>query len=389
MMYFLRSMSNSMRRSDDLMEVGSLKKIGIMTIHTTYNYGAVLQAYATEAFYNSQGYDAELIDYTNDHIQEQLKLFYKQDGKFKGYFITFIRNTVFGRLHYYKKAFGNIKNTCRFSKRHYATLDALESTNYDVLVAGSDQLWNPLISGELDPAFFLQFGHCKKISVASSVGSSKLSDKELLTVKQYLKAFDAISVREEFARDQLQPLTDKEIKILLDPTLLLSREHWIQKVAIYSKYYSTKDKYIVTYFAGGNKDSHRQIIREYAEKFNLPVWTIQYSNYSWKESSKKILGASMEDFVALIAKASLVITDSFHGVAFSVNLGTDFVALTNKANPIRVKALLEKIGITERIDMPVDKYHSVDYDAVTPKLKALQEDSIDWAINAVNGMEHT
>lgn len=380
-------MSNSMRKSDDLMEVGSLKKIGIMTIHTTYNYGAVLQAYATEAFYNAQGYDAELVDYTNDHIQEQLKLFYKQDGKIKGYFITFIRNTVFGRLHYYKKAFGNIKNTCRFSNKHYSTLSELDSTNYDVLVAGSDQLWNPLISGELDPAFFLQFGNSRKISVASSVGSSKLNDKELLKVKDYLKSFDAISVREEFAKEQLQPLTSKEIKILLDPTLLLSREHWIHEVAVNSKFYSTKEKYIVTYFAGGNKDSHRKIIREYAEKFNLPVWTIQYSNYSWKESSRKILGASMEDFVALIANASLVITDSFHGVAFSVNLGTDFVALTNKANPVRVKALLEKIGITERIDMPVDKYHPVEYGAVTPKLKALQEDSIAWAINAVNGME--
>lgn len=266
-----------------------MKKIGIMTIHTTNNYGAVLQAYATEAFYNAHGYDAELIDYTNDHIQEQLKLSYKQDGRVKGYLITLIRNTIFGRLHYYKKAFSNIKQTCRISEKHYLNLSELDKAQYDVLIAGSDQLWNPLISGKLDPAFFLQFGKCRKISIASSVGSSVLSDEELLEIKDYLKEFDAISVREEFAKTQLQPLTDKPIKILLDPTFLLSREHWINKVAQTSKYFQTKDKYIVTYFAGGNKGNHRKIIREYAEKLQLQVWTIQYSNYTWKESSKRFL----------------------------------------------------------------------------------------------------
>ena len=361
------------------------KSIGIMTIHTTYNYGAVLQAYATEAFYNTHGFDAELIDYTNDHIQEQLKLFYKQEGKLKGFFITFIRNVFFGRLHYYRKAFGKIKDICRFSKESYTSLEQLNQTKYDILVAGSDQLWNPLISGKLDPAFFLQFGKGRKISVASSIGSSVLKTDEIEQVKGYLKDFDAISVREEFAKEQLQPLTDKDIKILLDPTLLLSRDHWMEKVAVRSKYNGIGEKYIVTYFAGGNKGSHRRIISEYAAKFNLPVWTIQYSNYTWKESSKKILGATMEDFVALIANAALVITDSFHGVAFSVNLNTDFVALTNKANPVRVKALLDKLDIADRIDMEPEAYHPVDYAEITPKLLRLQEDSINWAVQAAEG----
>lgn len=360
-----------------------MKTIGIMTIHTTYNYGAVLQAYATQAFFSNCGYDAELIDYTNPHIQEMLRLSYKQDGKWIGYIKTFIRNTVFGRLHYYRKGFSHISEVCRFSKK-YETVEELDKASYDVMVAGSDQLWNPLISGKLDPVFFLQFGNAKKrISVASSLGSYTLTDSEKDEISNYLRDFDSISVREKFAKDQLKSLTDKPIKVLMDPTLLLTREFWVNKIVSRSQYKDKKERYIVTYFAGGNKGSHRKIIGEYAKMLNLPVWTIQYSNYTWKESSKKILGATMEDFVALIANADLVITDSFHGVAFSLNMGTNFVALTNTANPVRVKALLDQLDITERIDMPTHLYRSVDYEIVTPKLQRLQKDSIDWVVNAV------
>lgn len=360
-----------------------MKKVGIMTIHTTYNYGAVLQAYATQAFFSSRGYDAELINYTNPHVQEMLKLTYKQDGKLSGYFKTFVRNTIFGRLHYYKKGFSHIDDICKFSKK-YKTSDDLKDVKYDVLVAGSDQLWNPLITGKLDSLFFLQFGEAKKrIAVASSLGSHLLTDSEKEAIKCYFEKFDYISVREQFAKKQLQSLTNKEIKILMDPTLLLTREFWINSIINRSQYKSKKEKYIVTYFAGGNKGSHRKIISEYAKYLNLPVWTIQYSNYTWKESSKKILGATIEDFVALIANADLVITDSFHGVAFSLNMGTNFIALTNATNPVRVQALLSRLGIAERIDMPTELYKPVNYAEITPILKDLQEDSAEWVIKAV------
>ena len=98
------------------------------------------------------------------------------------------------------------------------------------MVAGSDQLWNPLISGKLDPLFFLQFGKAKKrISIASSLGSYILTDSEKEIVRNYLKIFDSISVREAFAKNQLQSLTDKSIKVLMDPTLLLTKEFWKQR----------------------------------------------------------------------------------------------------------------------------------------------------------------
>ena len=193
-----------------------------------------------------------------------------------------------------------------------------------------------------------------------------------------------VCVREQFAKNQLQKLTSKDIKVLLDPTLLLDKEVWWKCFAINSSYALKKEKYIVTYFVGAEKKKYRSIVAEYAKKFKLPVWTIQYSNYYWKESNKKILGASIIDFIALIANAELVITDSFHGAAFSINMGTNFVSLTNLDNPVRVKEFLSQFNLNNRIDMIPSNYSPIEYKKVYNQLEKLRRDSIEWILNAIN-----
>lgn len=359
------------------------KKVGIVTIHTTFNYGAVLQAYATETFFNNNGYDAELINYTNQHIQQQLKLSYKQNGRMRGYVITFIRNTLFGRLGYYRKMIKSVDENTRISSRTYRTVEELNHADYDILVAGSDQLWSPQITKTFDPVFFLQFGKAeKRISVASSFGSYRLKEADKEIIKTYLERFDAISVREQFAKEQIDNLVQTPVSVVMDPTFLLDRQQWWQLLASKSPYAKPSQKYIVTYFAGGNKHTYRKTIAQYAEKFQLPVWTIQYSNYTWPESDKKILGASIEDFMALIANAELVITDSFHGTAISLNMGTNFVSLTNKENPVRVRDLLEKLNLSERLDMDVSQYREVDYSQVSPIIERCRRQTQDWILQA-------
>lgn len=360
------------------------KKVGIVTIHTDFNYGAVLQAVATQKFFELNGYDAEIIDYENEVISQQSKLFYKQDGKIKGYFITFIRNTLFGRYFYYKKAIKYLDNYRKKSQRRYYTIEELENAPYEVLISGSDQIWNPVISRGLDAAFLLEFGKGKKkISVATSIGSYVLNQKECDRFRVALKSFDSISVRENHAKEQLQPLVDKNIKVLLDPTLLINRTIWWNKLAQDSKYVKKGEHYILTYFVGRDKSKYRPTLKSYAEKLKIPVWAIQYSNYNWKEIDKKILGASISDFIALIGNADLVITDSFHGVAFSVNLGVNFVALTNTENPIRVKEFLEKLKLEDRIDMLPDNYKMIIYEEINNKLELMRKDSSAWLLNAI------
>ena len=360
------------------------KKIGIITIHTDFNYGAVLQAIATQKLFEINGYDAEIIDYRNKFIDQQSKIIYKQDNKMKGYFITLIRNTVFGRYFYFKKAIRGLDKYRKKSSQRYYTINDLNNTEYDILIVGSDQLWNPVISNGIDPVFLLNFGKPKKkISLATSMGSYNLTEHDSEVFKEYLKDFNSISVREKHAIEQLQPLVSKKIKELLDPTLLLEKNVWLEEYAKDSKYFKTEEKYILTYFVGGEKYKYKSKVAEYSKELGLPVWSIQYSNYNWKETDKKILGASVIDFIALIKNASLVLTDSFHGVAFSVNLGIDFVSLTNVQNPIRVKEFLSKLDLDDRIDMNSDDYHEVDYSKVNDRLLSLREDSVEWIFNSI------
>ena len=265
------------------------------------------------------------------------------------------------------------------TKIKYITIDDLKNVDYDLLIAGSDQIWNSEITGELDPVFLLDFGQrSKKISLATSMGSHILSDEEKEKFRAVLRQYSAISVREKFAKCQLDKLTSKKDKVLLDPTLLLNKTVWWREFARYSKYANKREKYILTYFVGGDKFKYRKQISEYSNKMHLPVWTIQFSNYQWKESDKKILGASIIDFVALISNAELVITDSFHGVAFSVNMERDFVALTNRENPIRVREFLEAIELDDRIDMSITEYSKINYDKPRILLEDLRCDSEEW-----------
>ncbi len=359
-------------------------KIGIVTIHTDFNYGAVLQAVATQKFLEYNNYNAEIINYENKIIGMQSKILYKQDGKISGYIKTFVRNTLFGRFFYYKKAIKKIDRYRKISKEKYRDISEMNESKYDILISGSDQIWNPIISRGIDPVFLLQFGNPRKrISIASSIGSYKLDTKDKEIFKKAFTKFSAISVREDYAKTQISELTEKNIKVIVDPTLLLNEKEWWNLLGCDSKYAEKKEKYILTYFVGENKRKYRPLVAEYAKLFDLPVWTIQYSNYSWKESNKKILGASIADFIALIKNADLVITDSFHGVAFSINLGVNFIAVSNTANPIRAKELLTKLNIEERMDMCPNHYCAVNYDVVNPKLAILRDDSKKWIIDAL------
>lgn len=354
-------------------------KAGIVTIHTDFNYGAVLQAVATQKFLELNGVNAEIIDYENKEIAKQFKLFYKQGKTLFGYGVTLVRNVFFGRFFYYKHAIKNLDSYRKKTKIKYITIDDLKNVDYDLLIAGSDQIWNSEITGELDPVFLLDFGQrSKKISLATSMGSHILSDEEKEKFRAVLRQYSAISVREKFAKCQLDKLTSKKVKVLLDPTLLLNKTVWWREFARYSKYANKREKYILTYFVGGDKFKYRKQISEYSNKMHLPVWTIQFSNYQWKESDKKILGASIIDFVALISNAELVITDSFHGVAFSVNMERDFVALTNRENPIRVREFLEAIELDDRIDMSITEYSKINYDKPRILLEDLRCDSEEW-----------
>ena len=362
-----------------------MKKIGIVTFFKANNFGVCLQAFATYEFIRRNGYDVEIINYINPYEHRIFKWAYKEGGRAIGYISSLAKNILLGKKHYYKRGFSHVTDHYDLSCGEHKAKDTMNALEYDVLVAGSDQIWNPQITGGLDEVFLLQFGQAqKRISLASSLGSQELKDTDKENFTRALKNFSAISVREEFAKQCLQPLTEKEIKVLMDPTFLFCRNEWLNMLGKASKYYNSNEKYILTYFIASNKADYQQRVKAYADKLGLPVWSIQFSNYHWKVSSKRILGASIEDFIALVSNAALILTDSFHGTAFSLNLQKDFVPFRHSANPLRIIDLLQKLGIGERLDMAASEYQNVNYSLVNPKLEGLREDSKNWVLHALN-----
>lgn len=359
-------------------------KIGIVTFFKANNYGVCLQAMATSEFLKQQGYDVEVINYINEYEHRIFKWSYKENNKMIGYLTSFLKNILLGKKYYFNKGFKDVEQYYTLTNNYYNKIEQLRDLKYDVLIAGSDQIWNPLITGGLDEVFLLQFGNAqKRISVASSLGSTKPSEKEKEIFKQAFEKFSAISVREQYAKECLSNLTDKNIKVLMDPTFLFNKKDWTEFLGKKSKYFNTKEKYILTYFISGKKSTYQKRVEEYAKRLNCPVWSIQFSNYNWKVISKKILGATVEDFIALFLNAELILTDSFHGTAFSINLNRNFVPFKHSENPLRIINLLKNLGIVDRLDMPAIDYKSVNYDEVNEKLEDLREDSKEWVLNSI------
>lgn len=360
-----------------------MKKVGIVTMHRSYNYGAVLQAYATQKFFANAGFAPEIIDYTNPYEHQGMKWAYKENNKLSGYIKSFARNLLFGRKYFGYKAFGDFKKYYPLSSNRYTRVDQLHDYSCNILVAGSDQIWNPRITNGLDRTFLLEFGKAdKRLSLSSSMGSTPVSsDEEREHFRKALAKFDAISVREEFAKEQIQGLVERDIKVTVDPTFLMTKEEW--ETLGHSSTVTKKEDYILTYFIGKNKNHYYEMVSRYAERFGLPIYAIQYSAYRISGISKPILGATLEDLVKLISDATLVITDSFHGTAMSLNLQKDFVALNNIENPVRVKALLNMIQLDDRLEMTPDRFIPVDYQIVAPILQSRAEETRKWIMNAI------
>lgn len=362
-----------------------MKTIGLVTFHRSNSYGACLQAYATVEFLKDNGYEVEIVDYINSYEHRFQKKFYSENGKLSGYFTQFIKDYFLKKRSSLKQAFGNPEEYYPISRESYTDRKDMAGVKYDVLIAGSDQIWNAEITNGVDPVFLLQFGKSgRRISVASSFGSTPITDGDRKKFEKAMRNFDSISTRETFGTKQLRTVTDKPVKILMDPTFFFDGDVWRKKLIQKSMYNSPKEKYIFTFFVAPNR-TYRQRVQEYADKLNLPVWSQQSTTVKRTNCEKSILGARIEDLIALIANAELVITDSFHGTALSINLGTNFVSFKNTGNPVRVKMLLDSLGIADRIDMNPNDYNIVDYEEVYKKLKPLCEDSRKWVIDAVEG----
>lgn len=327
------------------------KKVGIMTLFNCYNYGAVLQAYATYKYVKMLGYtDVELIDYENKFEAKSKKtLFFIFSGNIKHIIKKIIQYIILGKNRNLKKAFKSFCDGLEKSNKKYKNIEELKNTNYDILISGSDQIWNPVIFGTLDKVYLLDFSNtAKKIAISSSAGSYKFQPKEKQEVVECLKKFDGIAVREETLKKQLEN-DIQDIFVSIDPTLLLTEEEWCQSLEANNKYNENNSEYVLLYIVDANLKTYLPEIRKLKEKIKKDFWLITPYTYKMECIDRNIVKSTPNDFISLFKNASMVITNSFHGVIFSSNFNKKFIALENHKNPVRAKDYLNKIGIPEII----------------------------------------
>lgn len=342
-----------------------MKKIGIITFCNCMNYGAELQAYALQKKLNMLGADAEVIyiekekdvlQHSSNAIKNAIVKRYQMYGLFKGSIENFklIKNKLADRLAQKKntekilnkkKIFDSFfEQYIRHTERYY-TLAELRNGNikfdYDVIVAGSDQIWNYLQTKYLDVFFLMFVKDCniRKVSYAASFSVDKIPDDMYPIYKEYLSNMDGISVREDVGVEIAKSIVDTSVFHVLDPSLLLKANEWTEYVSN-SSYIFDKKRYILIYTLSGSRYIY-SLAKKIANELKAEVVNIKsgYGRVAGDEGILHLYDVGPREFISLFSNAVYVVTDSFHGTAFSINYNIPFTVLLNPVSALNSRAL--------------------------------------------------
>lgn len=368
-------------------------KIGTLTYHFANNYGAVLQAYALKTYLEEQGHDVEILNYNSSFLYRKNRALLK---RVVSLFWSRFRLVIGGAKK--NKAFSSFRLNYLGINGEQITLPTelknyLKDKNFNAFVVGSDQVWNPVLNGA-DKNYYLAFANSAlKVSYAASFGVSKVEERFIPLIRDNVKEFSAVSVREKTGLEILKNCSvENSATVVLDPVFLLSQEGW-NKLA--SKRL-IKEKYILCYVMPGDKKLENKIT-ETANKLKKEtgykvVYIGRKEYYRFINDGKDMVGASPEDFVSLIKNAEVVLTNSFHGTAFSVIFQRDFYSFKNssiskeKQLSSRIQDLLSDIGLETRIidsNKNLASLEKINYDTCNQIIKSKIKDSKNFLLNVL------
>ena len=377
-------------------------KVAIVTqYYKSKNYGGNLQAYAMCKAVEKYGYEAEQLCFPLKTYK--LGAFPVKKGKkvleeikiaihILGYrILTFRRGRIARRL--IKKREQSVlsfnQNLIPHSAEVYNELDMKASTEkYGVFITGSDMVWSPDL---FSPIFTLDFvpSCTPKFSYAPSMGTTALTDNIRETFREFLKDYQAVSVRESGSVSALTDLAPVPVEWVLDPTLILDRTEWdaISSTALIDK------PYLFCYFLGSNSDS-RKAAQAYAKKHNLTLVTIPYlrdayRSCDWKFGDIQLSDVSPSDFISLIRYSAAVFTDSFHACVFSFLYQREMFAFRRNENDkwgVRICSFLKLIGYPLRYCdtdekecmQYIESLPKIDYHAPFADIEMMKKKSLDY-----------
>ena len=372
-----------------------MKKTAIITFHNSYNCGSMLQALALQKKLEAEtNTEVSIIDFSNEGQSELYSIFERVKSV-----KSIVKNALF--LPVYKNLVKQTGDYIKFMEyfnltdKHYTHNSELCELDgkYDYFVCGSDQVWN-IRCPDADDAYYLNFvKNGKKIAYAPSFGGADLAkvapNPEIY--KDYINDLDYLSIRESNGKRWIKNLTGRDAALLLDPTLLLSKEEWLK--------YAHKDRIVkedyIFYYAFHYSKEQNKIVKQIAKKLGLKVVSMDPKMYMlhgvFAYGVKLSPEYGPQAFLNLISNASMVLTRSFHGVAFSTIFEKKFWMLgkiVNSEGDDRAYSILNQLDLTERmisleeIKAGADISKPIDYPKIKANLKNLQEKSIEFIKDA-------
>lgn len=358
-------------------------RIGILTFHRAINYGALIQAYALKTTIENLGHQVSIIDYRNPMLEKmyEYKGFFMQNGaknKLRWMLYSKIENNKRKNYDLFRQNYLGIKGP-GISKEDLSKLN----DEYNHFFVGSDQVWSPDAHGH-DSTFFLDFvqDHSKVHSYAASFGVAKLKEEDIMFYQAQLAKFSSCSVREEAGKAIISSILEKDIRIDVDPVMLLSKEDWIQHLGLKA----SGEKYAFVYTFSMTEATKKMI--EKCHKAGLKIYIVgQNARNPFDFPCTYVGDMGPFEFMQMLYGASFVITNSFHGAALSIVLNKPFslaylTGESQKANS-RLEQLIQMTGLEDRVINDDSNFEEVllrmpDWDSANTIVKNKKADSMSY-----------
>lgn len=360
-----------------------------LTFHASNNNGSFLQAYALQKTLRSKMNIANtIIDFRTDRQMRQYSIFRRPHSMG-----DILRNGI-SAIHYRKlcsrfRRFEEMRNRyLQMTKRCETEKSAYEiAKGYDVVICGSDQIWNTA-ARDFSEIYFYPLPTNKKMTYAVSCGFH-IPEGNGAKFIEWASKFDYLSVREPSLAEFLKNKGMPKAEIVLDPTFLLDRSDYEE---LYEPEMIMKGRYIFLYTINYNDDILRAA-QKLAMASGLPIYA-PFTGYSavkcHKYGIKILYDVAPDKFLNLIHHATYICTNSFHGIAFSIIYEKDFFRpysadMGGQLIPDdRIDGILGILGIQNR-NIPEDnmEVQPLDYSEIAEKLKTLRKQSIDYLAKAL------
>lgn len=372
-------------------------KLGILTLVPYDNYGGILQGYALQTVLERMGHDVTIMRtklynwvslknkilrfvwWVKDrYVKRKAGISCLVPGTYLDYRVARIKPFIDKHIHFTRE-FSSTRDLYRFQ----------DKSQYDGFVVGSDQTWRPCLSPDLYHMFcdFLPASsHKLRIAYAASFGvdTNEFSDVQLGICKPLIKKFQAISVREESGVKLCKDLFGVEAKHVLDPTMLLNKEDYLELIKDYHPQNEHVDLMQYMFFFNHEENA---IIAKTSSLLNMKPVNLMTKYFLNQVQDKSQLPDAqflpVEEWISAYSRAKFVLTDSFHGTVFCIIFNVPFLCVSPVAIA-RFKSLLKVYGLEDRLVMKESEVTKellekpIDWEKVNSVREILKKQSLDF-----------